>query len=44
MHLSPAAREGAIRRLNRPDDGAGLGEIVETHRAARRGATSVPSL
>jgi len=34
MHLSPAAREGAIRLLDRRDDGAGFGEIVETALAA----------
>jgi site-specific recombinase XerD len=34
MHLSPSAREGAIRLLNRQDDGDGFGEIVETARAA----------
>jgi integrase len=34
MHLSPAAREGAIRLLNCRDDGPGFGEIVETPRAA----------
>jgi integrase len=34
MHLSPAAREGAIRLLNGRDDGDGFGEIVETARAA----------
>jgi site-specific recombinase XerD len=34
MHLSPAAREGAIRLLNVREDGLHLGEIVETDRAA----------
>jgi len=34
MHLSPAAREGAIRLLDRRDEGADFGEIVETPRAA----------
>jgi integrase len=34
MHLSPAAREGAIRLLDRREDSAGFGEIVETTHAA----------
>jgi site-specific recombinase XerD len=34
MHLSPAAREGAIQLLNRREDGPGFGEIVETAHAA----------
>ena len=34
MHLSPAAREGPIRLLDRRDDGAGFGEMLETARAA----------
>ncbi len=34
MHLSPAAREGAIRLLDRRDDGAGFGEMLETAHAA----------
>ncbi len=34
MHLSPAAREGAIRLLNRRDDGVLFGEMLETARAA----------
>lgn len=34
MHLSPAAREGAIRLLDRRDDGAGFGEMLETPHAA----------
>jgi integrase len=34
MHLSPAAREGAIRLLNRREEGPGLGEMLETATAA----------
>jgi integrase len=33
MHLSPAAREGAIQLLNRRDDARIFGEIVETGEA-----------
>jgi integrase len=34
MHLSPAVREGAIRLLNRRDERAGFGEMLETPIAA----------
>jgi integrase len=34
MHLSPAAREGAIRLLDRRGDGRVFGAMVETARAA----------
>jgi integrase len=34
MHLSPAAREGAIRLLNRREEGRIFGEMLETPRAA----------
>jgi integrase len=34
MHLSPAAREGAIRLLNRREEHGEFGEIVETARSA----------
>ena len=30
MHLSPAAIEGAIRRLDQPQTGSGFGDILET--------------
>jgi hypothetical protein len=34
MHLSPAAREGAIRLLNRREGGSIFGEMLETKTAA----------
>ena len=34
MHLSPAAREGAIRLLNRREESRIFGEILETPIAA----------
>jgi site-specific recombinase XerD len=34
MHLSPTAREGAIRLLNGREEGARFGEMLETDRAA----------
>jgi site-specific recombinase XerD len=34
MHLSPAAREGAIRLLNKREDSRIFGEILETPTAA----------
>jgi hypothetical protein len=35
MHLTPSAREGAIRLLNRRDDPADFGDIVEREGAPR---------
>jgi site-specific recombinase XerD len=34
MHLSPAAREGAIRLINKREDSRIFGEILETADAA----------
>ncbi len=32
MHLSPATLESAIRLLDRPQTGAGIGDILETRK------------
>jgi hypothetical protein len=34
MHLSPSERQGAIRLLNRREEGRIFGEMLETARAA----------